>query len=111
MKRWLSQLSTGGRTATLTKEQLGTIPVPSPACYDFGQIAALVEQAAALAHAGRDFLEHVRGGVGCSSKTPQQPFSWTIISGSQSQTCCKDGAGKTSNAIGYATGRSGKCVA
>ena len=64
MKRWMSQLSAGGRTATLTKEQLGTLPVPSPACYDFGHIAALVEQAAALAHEGQALLEHVRDSVG-----------------------------------------------
>lgn len=64
MKRWLSQLPAGGRTATLTKEQLSMIPVPSPTRCDFGQIATLVEQAAALAREGQDLLEHVRGGVG-----------------------------------------------
>ena len=64
MKRWLSQRPAGRSTATLTKEQLGMIPVPSPAWCDFGQIAALVEQATALAHEGQDLLEHVRGGVG-----------------------------------------------
>jgi hypothetical protein len=64
VKRWLGQLLATDRKATLTKDQLGEIPVPSHGQFDFGQIADLVDQASALAHGGKEALDRVRGGVG-----------------------------------------------
>jgi hypothetical protein len=64
VKQWLGQLPTTGRTTTITKAQLRDIPVPSPAHFDFGQIAARVEQASMLAREGRERLDRVRGEVG-----------------------------------------------
>jgi hypothetical protein len=64
VKRWLGQFFTGGRVVTLTKDQLGEIPIPSPTQYDFSQISALVDQAGALVHEGQESLERVRGEVG-----------------------------------------------
>jgi hypothetical protein len=64
VKRWLGQLLTTDRVATLTKDRLSEIPVPSPTQFDFGQIVNTVDQASAEACAGKEALDRVRGEVG-----------------------------------------------
>ncbi len=81
VRDWLSGLLAGTRSASLTIEQLGETPVPSPRHFDFAQVDELVEAAGKLVKAGCEILDGVRGHLGMMLEgTPTEPtkctFTW-----------------------------------
>ena len=61
VREWLSGYLAGGRSASLTIEQLGDIPVPSPQHFDFARVDELVDAAGELVKEGCEILDRVRG--------------------------------------------------
>jgi hypothetical protein len=77
----LKGMMAGGRSASLTIEQLSAIPVPSPRHFDYHQVDELVDAAGELVRAGCEVLDRVRGEIsmrleGAPIELSKRAFTW-----------------------------------